>query len=79
MRGIMNTDKGTAFNGLFSGQSYDIFARLFGLNASFYEAAVKGLALGPEMSALDLGCGTGTMTEILAEAGYDMIGVDNSG
>ena len=27
---------------------------------------------------LDLGCGTGTMTEILAEAGYDMIGVDTS-
>ena len=27
---------------------------------------------------LDLGCGTGTMTEILAEAGYDMIGVDFS-
>ena len=27
---------------------------------------------------LDLGCGTGTMTEILAQAGYDMIGVDNS-
>lgn len=27
---------------------------------------------------LDLGCGTGTMTEILAEAGYDMIGIDQS-
>ncbi|MDO4620365.1 MAG: class I SAM-dependent methyltransferase [Lachnospiraceae bacterium] len=27
---------------------------------------------------LDLGCGTGTMTEYLAEKGYDMIGVDNS-
>lgn len=27
---------------------------------------------------LDLGCGTGTMTEYLAEAGYDMIGVDSS-
>lgn len=27
---------------------------------------------------LDLGCGTGTMTERLAMAGYDMIGVDNS-
>ena len=27
---------------------------------------------------LDLGCGTGTMTELLAGAGYDMIGVDNS-
>lgn len=25
---------------------------------------------------LDLGCGTGTMTELLATAGYDMIGVD---
>lgn len=27
---------------------------------------------------LDLGCGTGTLTELLAGAGYDMIGVDNS-
>ena len=27
---------------------------------------------------LDLGCGTGTMTELLAAEGYDMIGVDNS-
>lgn len=27
---------------------------------------------------LDLGCGTGTMTEILAADGYDMIGIDNS-
>lgn len=26
----------------------------------------------------DLGCGTGTITEILARAGYDMIGIDNS-
>lgn len=27
---------------------------------------------------LDLGCGTGSMTELLAEKGYDMIGVDAS-
>ena len=27
---------------------------------------------------LDLGCGTGSMTEELADAGYDMIGVDSS-
>lgn len=27
---------------------------------------------------LDLGCGTGGMTECMAEYGYDMIGVDNS-
>lgn len=32
----------------------------------------------PKELVLDLGCGTGTMTELLAEAGYDMIGVDNS-
>ena len=27
---------------------------------------------------LDLGCGTGSLTQILAESGYDMIGVDSS-
>lgn len=28
---------------------------------------------------LDLGCGTGNMTQLLSEAGYDMIGIDLSG
>ncbi|MBQ8816187.1 MAG: class I SAM-dependent methyltransferase [Lachnospiraceae bacterium] len=27
---------------------------------------------------LDLGCGTGTLTELMAEAGYDMMGIDMS-
>ena len=32
----------------------------------------------PEGLVLELGCGTGNMTELLARAGYDMIGVDSS-
>lgn len=27
---------------------------------------------------VDLGCGTGTLTELLARKGYDMVGIDNS-
>lgn len=29
-------------------------------------------------TVLDLGCGTGTLTELLCQAGFDMIGIDNS-
>lgn len=32
----------------------------------------------PDGLVADLGCGTGTMTELLAERGYDMIGIDSS-
>ena len=37
------------------------------------------LALADERNlVLDLGCGTGTLTELMAEAGYDMMGIDMS-
>lgn len=32
----------------------------------------------PKELVLDLGCGTGVLTRMLSDAGYDMIGVDNS-
>lgn len=45
--------------------------------ADFYEEIFKKCFFKPEL-VLDLGCGTGTLTEILASRGYDMIGVDSS-
>ena len=45
--------------------------------ADFYEARFLENGERPSL-VLDLGCGTGKMTTLLAERGYDMIGVDAS-
>ena len=45
--------------------------------ATFYEACFQKAGLTPGL-VLDLGCGTGKMTAILAARGYDMIGIDGS-
>lgn len=45
--------------------------------ASFYEEIFKKYNITPSL-VLDLGCGTGTLTEIMAKKGYDMTGVDSS-
>lgn len=42
------------------------------LKSLLYEYGVR------EGLVLELGCGTGNMTEILAQSGYDMTGVDNA-
>ena len=66
--------------------AYTEFAKVYDLfmdNIPYEEwgAYLKGLLHENGVDdglVLELGCGTGTMTEILAEAGYDMIGVDQS-
>lgn len=45
--------------------------------ADFYEDIFKNEDIKPSL-VLDLGCGTGTLTEILSERGYDMTGIDSS-
>ena len=64
--------------------AYTEFAKVYDLfmdNIPYEEwgAYLKGLLHENGVDdglVLELGCGTGTMTEILAEAGYDMIGED---
>ena len=50
----------------------------YGAWADFVEANfARHLPARPEL-VLDLACGTGSMTHVLAERGYDMIGIDRS-
>ncbi len=50
----------------------------YGAWATFFEKCFeKHLSQRPEL-ILDLACGTGRMTRVLAERGYDMIGIDGS-
>lgn len=67
-------------------EAYAEFARVYDMfmdNIDYpaWSEYVAGLLEDYEIKdglVLELGCGTGSMTELLAEKGYDMIGVDNS-
>lgn len=44
---------------------------------SYYQEIFKKFNINPSLIA-DLGCGTGTLTALMRDAGYDMIGIDRS-
>lgn len=66
--------------------SYDLIAPLYDrINgeeyqpyASFLQEAFRRYAHIPVREVLDLGCGTGCIASLLADAGYDMVALDNS-
>lgn len=49
----------------------------YGAWADYYQEIFERRGLAPKL-VLDLACGTGTLTHILARRGYEMIGVDAS-
>ena len=60
--------------GVYDGLTADV---PYGAFAGFYESVFEKYGTKPHM-LLDLACGTGTLTSILADRGYEMIGVDAS-
>ena len=60
-------------------QVYDLFMDNIDYEgwADYVTARLKEYGITDGL-VLELGCGTGTMTGLLADRGYDMIGVDNS-
>ena len=39
---------------------------------------LKEKGVTPDMEIADLGCGTGTVTQLLDKAGYSCVGIDNA-
>lgn len=78
-KGIMASDK--------DGSSYKSFAEVYDIltydvdytgRINYVEKLFKKFSQIPVKSVLDLACGTGTISSMLADKGYEVIGVDSS-
>jgi len=60
--------------------NYDLMNRLmtFGMDRSWRRRALKAVAVGPNDVVLDLGCGTGDLSELSVSLGASVIGLDVS-
>ena len=66
-------------------EAYTSFARVYDMFMDNVPYEVWGRYIVEKLRAngidsgyvVDLGCGTGKLTTLLADAGYDMIGIDN--
>ncbi len=64
------------FDGHAAADDYDVFTPQ--ASARLVEAFVELTGLQPSARVIDLGCGSGTFTTLLARAGYDCVGLDIS-
>lgn len=58
------------------GERLDVLIRKYGISRP--ERDVEDILASERNLVVDLGCGTGTLTEVMYKKGYDMIGVDTS-
>ena len=67
--------------------NYSVFAKYYdeltanidySKRANYFNSIIKKFKIADNNILLDLGCGTGSLSEALAKNGYDVIGVDNS-
>src|SRR5262249_24894078 len=64
------------FDGHAAADDYDVFTPQ--ASARLAEAFVDLTGLKPGARVIDLGCGSGTFTALLARAGYECVGLDIS-